>query len=74
VRKQSTFSAQNMLPIVFMRRPGTSLSFEIRIVIQEIITISLLEKAGLNSDLEIQVLTGSALFDQFQRRTPITRS
>jgi hypothetical protein len=49
------------------------LSIGIRTVIQEIITISLIEKADLDSDSAIQFLTGSALFGQFQGRTAITR-
>ena len=65
--------ARYKLLIVLMKRPRTGLSFGIRTVIQEIITISLLEKTGLDSDSAIQFLTGSALFDQFQVGTSTTR-
>lgn len=61
------------LLITSMKWQGAGLSQEILIGIQEIITISLLEKAGMDSDSEIQFLTGSALFDQFLVRTLITR-
>ena len=65
--------AQYKLLITSMKWQGAGLSQAIRIVIQEIITISLLEKAGMDSDSEIQFLTGSALFDQLLVRTLITR-
>ncbi len=65
--------ARYKLLIESMRRPGIGLSYEIRVVIQGIITISLLEKAGVDPESEIQFLTDSALFDQFQVGTPTTR-
>ncbi len=73
VRKQSTFPARNMLPIAFMKRPRTGLSFEIRISTHATINTVLPEETGLNPDSVIQFMTGSVLFDQFQGRTPITR-
>ncbi|OPX28493.1 MAG: hypothetical protein B1H09_07760 [Gemmatimonadaceae bacterium 4484_173] len=73
MRKQSTFPARNMLPIAFMKRPRTGLSFEIQITIHAIIHTFLQKKAGLDSDSAIQFLTGSALFGQFRGRTLIIR-
>jgi len=65
--------AQYKLLITSMKWQGGGLSQEIRIGIQEIITVFLLEKAGLDSDSAIEFLTGSALFDKFQVRTLTTR-
>jgi len=56
-----------------MKWQGAGLSQETQIGIQEIIAVFLLEKAGLDSESEIQFLTGSALFDQFLVRTLIIR-
>jgi len=73
VRKQSTFSARKMLLIVFMRQPGTGLSFGIRTVIHATVNAILPEETGLYTDSLLQFLTDSAIFDQFQGRTLITR-
>ncbi len=65
--------AQYKLLITSMKWQGAGLSQETQIGIQEIIAVFLLEKAGLDSESEIQFLTGSALFDQFLVRTLIIR-
>ena len=73
MRKQSTFSARKMLLIVFMRQPGTGLSFGIRTVIHATVNAILQEETGLDPHSEIQFFIDYAFWNQSQGRTLITR-
>lgn len=73
MRELQTLSARYQLLIVFMRRPGTGLSFGIRTVIHATVNAILPEETGLDLHSDIQFLTDSAILDQFQERTLIIR-
>jgi len=65
--------AQYKLLITSMKRPGTGLSFEIRITIHEIINAILPGEASLDLHSEIQFFTDITFYDQLQRRMLISR-